>query len=173
VTSSRPRTVVRKSKILRSTRYWPLLGYYQYQSVTSPARWREYTEDSDDQRDHGEEAIQWKFTPAAWLSSQVFSMQKLKSYGNWQYTFKSVRVLPYEHSVFDACQRGSINAIILALKEGTASLNDVDDNGWTLLHVCMNSDTYGFFSSRAPRSFLHYAITGTDTFNALARCMAR
>jgi hypothetical protein len=138
VTSSRPRTVVRKSKILRSTRYLPLLGYYQYQSVTSPARWREYIEDSDDQRDHGEEAIQWKLIPAAWLSSQVFSMQKLKSFGNWQYTFKSVRVLPWEHSVFDACRSGSISAMILALKEGSASLNDVDDNGWTLLHVRMN-----------------------------------
>lgn len=67
---------------------------------------------------------------------RALSFQRVRSCGAWKYNFRQFRVVPFG-PIFKACKNGRVEDIIEILGEGSASLYDVDDYGWSLLHVCL------------------------------------
>jgi hypothetical protein len=125
----------RSVKIIKSL---PFLGSYHYQRTTIATQWPAGTGDSNAQ-DKNDIVIEHKIIPATWLHLLGFSIQNLYRRGITQYSLRPLRVIPYDHPIFEACLSGSILGIIALLKDGSASLNDVTPDGMTLLHVISTS----------------------------------
>ena len=58
---------------------------------------------------------------------------------------QTYNVRPEWSPIFARASRGDMEGVRSLLEEGLASLNDVDPEGWTVLHVCLSSFTTFFF----------------------------
>jgi hypothetical protein len=79
------------------------------------------------------------FHPARWLMTLglKYGLEAIAVNRNrtWQYSVRSIHVVPDDSLVFKFCATGNINAVRELFKRGEASVSDVDTEGRTPLHV--------------------------------------
>ncbi len=81
--------------------------------------------------------VHYTFLPAAWLRIKGFEYVRTKGFGRWQYNFKTIRVVPDRSDIFQACREGNQAKVIRLLGTEEATLLDMSEDGWTLLHVSL------------------------------------
>ena len=89
-----------------------------------------------------QQQITTTFIPAGLLSS-VLEWTFSRGYCP-QATFKIFHLRPSGSEVFRCTALGHVNKLRLMIEEGAASPNDVDEDGWTLLHVRRSSELLTF-----------------------------
>lgn len=82
-----------------------------------------------------EEIITRKLYLSKWLSSKSYEYIATRKNCNWQYVFKTARVLESDHPIWDACENGDIQQMVGLFRKERLSINDTDEMGRTLLHV--------------------------------------
>ena len=102
-----------------------------YRSQHAPWRDQFDVEAGREDETYGE----WRLIPVSWLNLRSICFRSTKSFGNWQYSLKTIRVIDDDSQIFKACASGDIRSIIKLLSAGTATLTDISDEGETLLHV--------------------------------------
>lgn len=82
------------------------------------------------------QVVEWRLAPATWLKVSGISLQwTMQSWGNWQYSLTSFRVVDHGHPGFFVCVEGNIPELIRLLSARTITLSDIDPQGRSLLHV--------------------------------------
>ena len=127
----------RRFKTLNSVKKLPYFGLYQYRSTITSARWRPTISNTEKGNEDDDIVTEHKFIPAPWLKLNILSFQAAKSCGVWKYSFRPIRVVPYDYPLFEACRYGTVGDIISILSQGTASLHDVDEAGRNALIVSL------------------------------------
>lgn len=82
-----------------------------------------------------EEIITRKLYLSKWLSSKSYEYIATRKNCNWQYAFKTARILESDHPIWDACENGDIQQMVGLFRKERLSINDTDEMGRTLLHV--------------------------------------
>ncbi|WQF81257.1 hypothetical protein CDEST_06271 [Colletotrichum destructivum] len=70
-----------------------------------------------------------------WISETVWDFQAQRACSGWKVLLKTWIMRPYDAPIFRHVENGSWSDILVAFSRGEASLQDVNTNGWTLLHV--------------------------------------
>ena len=73
-----------------------------------------------------------------WFSQWALEMFTAKSYGRWQYTFRSYRIFTFDDPIYTVCSFGDMELVHRLYVEGKATPYDTTCDGWTLLHVSSN-----------------------------------
>ncbi|OBT61066.1 hypothetical protein VE03_09483 [Pseudogymnoascus sp. 23342-1-I1] len=100
---------------------------------SQPALWRDQSDVEAGRED--ENYGEWRLVPVSWSRLNGICFSWTKSFGNWQYSLKTIRVVNDDSPIFEACATGDILRVIKLLSVGTANLCDTNDEGETLLHV--------------------------------------
>ncbi|KAJ3580137.1 hypothetical protein NPX13_g417 [Xylaria arbuscula] len=118
-----------------STRPLNFLGLATYirSSRNELATWNSPTIISDKGADvvHDE----WRFLPRAWTKMNGISIRRIQELGNWQYTFKTIRILESNSPIFKACATGDIQQVQRLLSTRAVTRYDVTNEGNSLLHM--------------------------------------
>ncbi|KAI1358504.1 ankyrin repeat-containing domain protein [Xylaria arbuscula] len=78
---------------------------------------------------------EWRFLPRAWTKMNGISIRRIQELGNWQYTFKTIRILESNSPIFKACAIGDIQQVHRLLSTRAATRYDVSNEGNSLLHI--------------------------------------
>ncbi|KAI8950913.1 hypothetical protein F4801DRAFT_601725 [Xylaria longipes] len=97
------------------------------------ATWRQSTSASSEGTDVIHE--EWRLLPRAWTKANGVSIQWTRRLGNWQYSFRTIRVVDEHSQIFEACAVGDIQQVIRLLSTRAATTSDVNDQGDSLLHI--------------------------------------
>jgi len=73
------------------------------------------------------------------ISSSVREWSAAQCLGSWKIVFQTLNIRPEWSPIFEYAIRGDIPNVRRMLQEGLASPNDVTPDGWTVLHVSLNS----------------------------------
>lgn len=111
--------------------YWCGLG--RIQNVKTQFNIQDDDQDSSKSVEKTRIFLPNRFT--ARLRLNGFRFQSTKLLGQWTYCFTSLHLVPKKAPIFAAVKRGDLAEIISLIKRKEASIFDVDDKGWTLLHV--------------------------------------
>jgi hypothetical protein len=101
-----------------------------------------------------EETITTQFLPASWIRilRGIAILQNRRNYNRWTYTPTPFCVIPSHSPVFAACEAGDVEEVERLFSTGTATVYDTNENGWTLLHVSVNTQIFAqelrFYSSQ-------------------------
>lgn len=79
--------------------------------------------------------VDWKFQPAAWISSKGFSITQNRESGQWKYCFAPICVVPDSSPIFEACRLGNLKEVIKLIQDRKGTVFDVSEKGWSLLHI--------------------------------------
>jgi hypothetical protein len=97
------------------------------------ALWRDHSDVEAGRKDeiYGE----CRLVPVSWSRLNGICFRWTKSFGIWQYSLNTIRVVDDDSQIFEVCATGDITSMIKLLSAGTATLSDINDEGETLLHV--------------------------------------
>jgi hypothetical protein len=70
-----------------------------------------------------------------WLSQRAWDLRIIHSTIGWQVNLQPYCVRPSSHPVFDYAEHGDTEALGALMRSGQASIHDIDEDGWSLLHV--------------------------------------
>ena len=79
-------------------------------------------------------SMSYRFPP--WLVARAFYLSVSSSPRNMTSSLITMRVLPGSARVFAVVANGKINELRSMFQKGQASIYDIDEQNWTLLHVC-------------------------------------
>jgi hypothetical protein len=82
-------------------------------------------------------AIAYRFP--GWLTSSAIHFTLVSSALSTQSKLTSLRVVPNSSAIFGAVSAGDLSGVQKLFQEGRASIYDVDERNWTLLHVRVQS----------------------------------
>ncbi|KZL78236.1 hypothetical protein CT0861_07881, partial [Colletotrichum tofieldiae] len=69
-----------------------------------------------------------------WISETVWDFQAHRAYTGWKISLKLWIRRPNDAPIFIYVEKGSLHAVMKAFNSNEASLQDVDEIGWSLLH---------------------------------------
>ncbi|KAK2016496.1 hypothetical protein LZ32DRAFT_80181 [Colletotrichum eremochloae] len=73
-----------------------------------------------------------------WISETFWDFQAYRARTGWKASLKPWTMRPWDDLIFDLCKTGSLDEVLQALQSNEASIQDIQPNGWTLLHVAMS-----------------------------------
>ncbi|KAE8450100.1 hypothetical protein EG329_006881 [Mollisiaceae sp. DMI_Dod_QoI] len=122
----------RLSAEMKMKTYWCVIGRIQETRTRYPIL--------DDQayRSPKEVEIEQKFLPnkfAARLRLRGFCKKSTRGFGRWTYSFTPIRVVPSGAPIIKAVVLGDLETIISLFERRSASIFDMSEHGWTLLHI--------------------------------------
>jgi hypothetical protein len=79
-------------------------------------------------------ATSWAIMPS--FLSRCFEYQSMNTYGCIQRALRIYPVIPRNHPIWRMCCCGDLNGVQTLLETRQVSPFSVDEDGWTLLHVC-------------------------------------
>ena len=89
-------------------------------------------------------SMSYRFPP--WLVAQAFHLSVSSSPRNMISSLTTMRVLPGSARVFAVVSNGTINELRSMFQKGQASIYDISEQNWTLLHVCeSHSGQIGYY----------------------------
>lgn len=120
------------ARLLHARSWWLGLGWYSYQS-TSIHIVQKQPKEAINSKD--KVIIDQKFIPRFRLFANGLWIQSTRIHGNWQYTFRPIRIIPRTAPIFEACRNGDLEQVIYLFRDGSVTIFDTTQSGWTLLHV--------------------------------------
>lgn len=79
--------------------------------------------------------IRIRYRYPSWLFARAFLVALSSSPGALQVSLRSARVIPPKSEIFRLVISGDLEGVKSMLSQGQASIYDVDDQSWTLIHV--------------------------------------
>lgn len=70
-----------------------------------------------------------------WLANSAIHISLASSALSVQSNLTTLRVIPDSAAIFGAVSVGDVSSMQRLFQEGKASVHDIDEHGWTLLHV--------------------------------------
>lgn len=80
-------------------------------------------------------ALQITYRSPSWLLARVFTLTMVSPLGNPQLSLKTMRVLPRRAEIFHMVCTNDLQGVKRMFAAGAASVYDVDDQQWSLVHV--------------------------------------
>ncbi len=150
----RSRPTVTRSVVERYTGSYPaLLANIHYQSEMIQIRTLKEDEEEEDQDEDAiadldltvrhEIKTSYTVVPRRWLWNKGISMSCIRAGQSWLpgLNLRSFYTCPDDALIFKFCSKGNVDAVRTLLDTGKASPFDVDEDGWTPLHVCASRQT--------------------------------
>jgi hypothetical protein len=123
------------SRSLNARSWWLGLGWYSYQVISVLLKSSNSYSSQGSGSDSGEIIVNQRFIPKFRLFGNGLWIQSIQAKGNWQYTFRPLRIIPEDSQIFDACKYGDLEELMRWFREGVATVYDSTPLGWTLIHV--------------------------------------
>ncbi|KAK2025417.1 hypothetical protein LX32DRAFT_642776 [Colletotrichum zoysiae] len=120
------RTMPRRTRHELTTPAMPLwrssfFGGFVYRTVSDP--------------DHTDtEVHQARVQLPRWISETFWDFQAYRAYTGWNFSLKPWTVRPSSDPIFQYVSEGSLDDVLMALESNEASLQDINEQGQTLLH---------------------------------------
>ena len=126
---------IASSRSLNARSWWLGLGWYSYQATSVLLKSSNSSFCKEPESDSGEIIVNQRFIPKFRLFGNGLWIQSIQAKGNWQYTFRPLRIIPEGSQIFDACKDGDLEEVMRWFREGLATVYDSTPSGWTLIHV--------------------------------------
>lgn len=78
----------------------------------------------------------WSISVSAWWLNRVYTFQLQRCYGGWDHSFRSYCIVSGDSHIFECVRSGDVAELQHLFTSGHASPYMMDDEGYTLLHVC-------------------------------------
>ncbi|KAK2037782.1 hypothetical protein LZ31DRAFT_560155, partial [Colletotrichum somersetense] len=72
-----------------------------------------------------------------WISETFWDFQAYRAYTGWKVSLKPWTMRSSNDPIFEYVRVGSLDNVLKALESNEASLQDIDEDGWSLLHNAM------------------------------------
>lgn len=126
---------IASSRSLNARSWWLGLGWYSYQATSVLLKSNNSSSSQESESDSGEIIVNQRFIPKFRLFGNGLWIQSIQAKGNWQYTFRPLRIISESSQIFDACKYGDLEEVMRWFREGLATVYDSTPSGWTLIHV--------------------------------------
>lgn len=141
-------------------------GNFALRSTTKPSSTEGYgyADDNGRSRHH-----HLQLRMPSWLSHRAWDVLAANSLSGYTFQFRMYSIVPNDAAVFQCAKRGDIDGMQALFDKGLASPSDKNEDGKTLLQVCVDIDITAYVVCTRSLTFDYHASVSQSTQLGLSK----